>query len=51
MSKTDWHLRITIESSTKERAKELALAERRSVANYVGTLIEREQKNDPRRTG
>ena len=44
MSQIEWHLRITIESSAMERAKELAKSERRSVSNYVAALIEKAQK-------
>lgn len=43
MITTHLHLRITLASSTKDRAKELADAERRSLANYVRLLIERDQ--------
>jgi len=43
---THWHLRITLESSAKEVIRELADADRRSAANYVRILIEREQARD-----
>lgn len=41
MVKIHWHLRVTIESSAKQRAEEIAEADRRSSANYVGLLIEK----------
>jgi hypothetical protein len=41
---TYWHLRITIETSAKHRAEELAKSERRSAANYVGGLIEKDMR-------
>lgn len=53
MVQTHWHLRITIESSAKQRTEELARADHRSAANYVRVLIEKdarekEAKHDPR---
>ena len=42
MVETNWHLRITLESSAKQRAVELAQADRRSAANYVRMLIEKD---------
>lgn len=36
-----WHLRITLESSIKQRAEELARADRRSAANFVGVIVEK----------
>lgn len=42
MVQTHWHLRVTLESSAKERAEELAKADRRSAATYVRILIERD---------
>jgi hypothetical protein len=44
MVQVQWHLRITLDSSTRDRAKELAQAERRSMPNYVAALIERDQQ-------
>lgn len=44
MSRTHWHLRITLESSAKRRAEELAQADARSAANYVRVLIEKDQR-------
>lgn len=41
MAKTQWHLKITLESSTQRRAEELARADSRSAANYVQVLIEK----------
>jgi F0F1-type ATP synthase membrane subunit b/b' len=40
----EWHLRLIIESSAVDRAKELAKSERRSISNYVAALIERAQQ-------
>lgn len=42
MVKIHWHVRITLESSAKQRAEEIAKADRRSATNYVGTLIEKD---------
>ncbi len=42
MDRKHWHLRITLESSTKQRAEELASADARSAANYVRHLIEKD---------
>jgi hypothetical protein len=42
MAKIYWHVRITIESSAKQRAQEIADAGRRSATNYVGMLIEKD---------
>lgn len=39
-----WHVRITLDSSAVERARELAKSERRSVSNYIASLIEQAQK-------
>jgi len=51
-----WHLRITLESSSKEQIQQSAERDRRSAASYVGLLIENALKqseeklaNDPRR--
>jgi len=44
MVQTYWHLRITIESSAKQRTEELAQADRRSAANYVRLLIEKDMR-------
>jgi predicted DNA-binding protein len=50
MVKTHWHLRITLESSAKARAEELAQADRRSSANYVQILIEKDlREKEPAR--
>jgi len=43
-STTYLHLRITLESSTKDRVEHLAREDRRSVANYVQVLIEKDQR-------
>lgn len=40
VTRTHWHLRITLESSAKERVKALAETDRRSASNYVRLLIE-----------
>ncbi len=47
MTYTHWHLRITLESSTKELIATLARAERRSAANYVRVVIERYLEEKP----
>jgi predicted HicB family RNase H-like nuclease len=39
-----WHIRIAIDSSSKERIRELAQAERRSLSNYVSRIIEQKAK-------
>lgn len=44
MARTHWHLRLTLESSAKQRVEELAQAERRSISNYVSVLIEKDQR-------
>lgn len=43
-TQTHLHLRITLASSAKQRVEELAYEDRRSVANYVQILIERDQR-------
>jgi predicted HicB family RNase H-like nuclease len=35
-----WHIRVTIESSAKQRLREQAAAEHRSLSNYVSRIIE-----------
>lgn len=47
MTVTHWHLRITLESSAKDRLRWLAERERRSASNYVRLLIERDQVETP----
>lgn len=37
-----WAVRLTLDSSTKDRLKELAKADRRPVSNYVSRLVEKE---------
>ena len=39
-----WHLQLIMESSSVDRAKEMARSDRRTVANYVASLIEKAQK-------
>lgn len=46
MTDERWHLRITLDSSTKDLLREKAIAERRSVANYIRVLIERDQQRN-----
>jgi len=41
MTQTHWHLRITLESSARKQAVDLAYRERRTPSNYVASLIER----------
>lgn len=51
MATIHWHLQITCESSVKSQFLKLCHEERRSAANLVRILIEREiedRKNDPR---
>jgi predicted CopG family antitoxin len=43
MTETHWHIRLTLDSSTKEGVIEDAKKERRSVSNYIRILLEREQ--------
>jgi hypothetical protein len=50
MSLTHWHLRITLESSAKQLVEELARADRRSAANYVRVLIEKDTRDKDGRT-
>lgn len=51
MVETYWHLRITLESSARQRIEELAQYERRSIANYVRVLIEKDlREKDARST-
>jgi|KBSSwiStaDraftv2_1062776.scaffolds.fasta_scaffold92650_7 hypothetical protein len=38
------HLRITLETSAKERVEELAREEKRSVSNLAGLLLEKYQR-------
>lgn len=44
MTNVRWILKITIESSAKQRTEELAQADRRSAANYVRVLIEKDMR-------
>lgn len=44
MTEVQWHLRITLESSARAKAVEMAKAERRTPGNYVASLIEQAQK-------
>jgi hypothetical protein len=44
MTQTHWHLRITLESSTREKAVELAQKARQTPSNYVASLIEKAQE-------
>ena len=46
MTLTHWHLRVTVESSVRQKAVDLARQARQTPANYVATLIERAQKED-----
>lgn len=46
-----WHIRVTLDSSAIERAKELAKSERRSVSNYIAALIEQAQKEKAHEQG
>lgn len=39
-----WHLRITLETSARERVEELAKTDLRSPANYIRTLIEKDAR-------
>lgn len=50
MARTHWHLRLTLESSAKQRVEELAQAERRSISNYVSVLIEKDQREKETRS-
>lgn len=38
------HLRITLESSAKQRVEELARADKRSLSNLAGLLLEQYQR-------
>lgn len=47
---TSWHLRITLESSAKQRIEELARIEKRSISSFVRVLLEkhaREKEKQP----
>jgi hypothetical protein len=44
-----WHLQLVMESSAVDRAKELAKSDRRTVSNYVASLIEQAQRPAPPR--
>ena len=39
-----WHVSITLESSTKDRLREVAAGDKRSIGNYVSRLIEKDMK-------
>lgn len=44
MKKDYWHVSVTIESSTKERLREVSASDGRSIGNYVSRLIEKDMK-------
>lgn len=44
MSRTQWRVCITLESSTRERIEAMAQAERRSVGNYISVLLEKDAR-------
>jgi hypothetical protein len=46
MTLTHWHLRVTVESSVRQKAVDLARQARQTPANYVASLIEQAQKED-----
>lgn len=43
MTEVQWHLRITLASSARDEAKQIARSQRRTPANYVASLIETDQ--------
>lgn len=47
MTREHWHLRVTIESSVRQKAVELAHQARQTPANYVASLIENAQRETP----
>jgi hypothetical protein len=51
MTTTNWHLRITLESSARQQAVDLAYRERRTPSNYVASLIERANAEKERESG
>lgn len=48
MTVIHWHLRITLESSAKQFVEQMADADRRSAANYVRILIEKDMEQKDR---
>jgi len=51
MTQTHWHLRITLESSARKQAVDLAYRERRTPSNYVASLIERANAEEEKADG
>ena len=51
MTTTNWHLRITLESSARQQAVDLAYRERRTPSNYVASLIERANAEKEQESG